>query len=350
MPKKQDPAKPAGHDRQDNSGRQQVTAVLLFALAVLTLCLAVIEGGSLWKALHNGLLGLFGICAALVPIVLGYISVIHSRSAQNGRSGGRFWLCTILVFMICAAFQLFITEYNKDLPFLDALSNSWKAGCEWRSGGAIGLLFGFPLVKLFDLTGAKIILSLLIFVFLMLVTGTTLIGFFRAIFKPVAKTRDTFEEVMTETGQRREEKKKQHINVVLGEGYNRWDLPLEDEKTRRRKKAEEDTEEEPFIGDLTKDFNRKTGAETDDPGDIAKTDPPPIKPTARDPFVPSLPEESTSAYRYPPVTLLDLPKQADLGRVESEQTINAGILVQTLNDFKIATRVIGVFRGPSVTR
>ena len=41
--------------------RQQIHAVILFALGVLLAALALVEGVSLWRWLHNALFGLFGL-------------------------------------------------------------------------------------------------------------------------------------------------------------------------------------------------------------------------------------------------------------------------------------------------
>ncbi len=51
------------------------------------------------------------------------------------------------------------------------------------------MLLGYPLEYFFTDVGAKIILCLLIFVFLMLVTGTTILTLFRTVWKPVKKPR-----------------------------------------------------------------------------------------------------------------------------------------------------------------
>lgn len=65
----------AAQTRADNqaaaSARHQTAAVLLFAGAILLLCLALIKGANLWLWLHNLVMGLFGVCAYILPVLMG---------------------------------------------------------------------------------------------------------------------------------------------------------------------------------------------------------------------------------------------------------------------------------------
>ena len=78
------------------------------------------------------------------------------------------------------------------------------------------------MVKLFPGVGAKIIICLLIFVFLMLVTGTTIIALFKTAAKPVKKTKESIEsavayteEYMERSKAQREERRRAHIDICL---------------------------------------------------------------------------------------------------------------------------------------
>ena len=62
----------------DGMTGSQKAAIVLFASSIILLCIATIEGQSVWTFLHNGFLGLFGYCAYLWPAMLLYISfVLH---------------------------------------------------------------------------------------------------------------------------------------------------------------------------------------------------------------------------------------------------------------------------------
>lgn len=55
-------------------------------------------------------------------------------------------------------------------------------------------------------------------------------------------------------------------------------------------------------------------------------------------------------YQHPPIDLLDMPKGGAKGNVQAELTENSQRLVDTLESFGIEAQIIGIVRGPSVTR
>ena len=55
-------------------------------------------------------------------------------------------------------------------------------------------------------------------------------------------------------------------------------------------------------------------------------------------------------YEYPPIDLLDQPKGGTKGNVQAELTENSQRLIDTLESFGIEAQIIGIVRGPSVTR
>lgn len=55
-------------------------------------------------------------------------------------------------------------------------------------------------------------------------------------------------------------------------------------------------------------------------------------------------------YEHPPIDLLDMPKGGSKGNVQAELTENSQRLIDTLESFGIEAQIIGIVRGPSVTR
>lgn len=55
-------------------------------------------------------------------------------------------------------------------------------------------------------------------------------------------------------------------------------------------------------------------------------------------------------YAYPPIDLLKLPKNTAKGNVQAELTENSQRLIDTLQSFGVDASIIGIVRGPSVTR
>lgn len=98
--------------------------------------------------------------------------------------------------------------------FFNAVKNSFEEGNQNRGGGVLGAVFGYALEYFFTDIGAKIIIILLIAVFLMLVTGTTVIALFKAAVLPVRKAKASIENAMIAS-----QEKKKAIDIDIGEGY-----------------------------------------------------------------------------------------------------------------------------------
>ena len=187
------------------SARHQTAAVLLFAAALLLFFIVLIPGGNLWSALHNFFLGMFGICAYILPVLMIYIAVVCAMDKPIGSVNTKLWQCVLLIMMIGSAIQIFTVDIPAEPGngYFSFLGKGYASGKEIIGGGFMGVILGYPLEYFFTDIGAKIIIILLIVVFLMLVTGTTLLTLFRTAWKPVKKTKESIESAMIAGVERR---------------------------------------------------------------------------------------------------------------------------------------------------
>ena len=220
----QSPSLTAEAIRQKN----QIRAVVLFACAILLGCLALIPGDNLWRWVHNAILGLFGSWALLWPVLMIYVAVITAMEKPRGSISGKVWMTALVIVLFCATGFIF---GEKSIP--DGL-NFWEyivylytqnAG---TSGGVVGGLLGLPLLRAAGGVGARIIIVLLLFVAVMILTGTTLIGLFRVVKKPV----DMVSEGIETARQRREEER-----LILEQSRD-IDVPLEEQLPAHPVRAE----------------------------------------------------------------------------------------------------------------
>ncbi len=337
------------------SARRQMEAVILFGTAILLFCLAIIPGENLWTWIHNLLLGLFSFSAYIIPAVLAFVAVLLALEKGQGSVATRVWQSAVFVVMLNSVVFTFTKAVTDDtgavvLRFFPAIGQSFTEGCLYKGGGVLGALFGWPFERLFGDTGAKIILILLAVVFFMLVTGTTIMSVVKAVRKPVEMTRDTIETAITATAQRRQNArdKEKDIDIDIGDGYA-------GDTRRRRKKAEpvEDAvippvEPDPISEDKLKalqEANAALDAESS-PAETTSAQPATtaeIKAEEED-------DEEETVYRYPPLTLLDAAGSDALRPNTADQRANGELLVSTLRDFGISTRLSDVTCGPAVTR
>ena len=346
------------------SARHQTAAILLFAAALLLLCIVLIPGGNVWKALHNFVLGLFGICSYILPVLLIYIAVICAMDKPVGSVSSKLWQCLLLLMMIGGAIQVFTMNIPAEPGngFFSFLGKGYVNGKHLIGGGFMGVILGYPLEYFFTDIGAKIIICLLIFVFLMLVTGTTILSLFRAAWKPVQKTKQTIENAMIASAEKRNA---QPIDVDLGDGYA--DLPahpVKAEKSIVPEAAEEDAATksdklaalEKAAADMLAESERPLPKLDDIMGKPKKREEEPAageEPAPEPPQEkkkPAYMDEEADSYRYPPISLLDESTPVDDDKAALEQQVNADTLVNTLKEFGVSTRVVDISRGPTVTR
>ena len=358
--------KTTGRKAADESAmrsRRQIWAIVLFAASVLLFCVTIIPGSNVWQMLRSILFGLLGFCAFLLPVALIYVAVITSMERPSASVGSRVWESCTLIALICGAIHIF---NNPNVGgFWSCVKASYSAGILHKNGGAVGAVIGEALIKLLGSSGAKVTIILLIFVFFMLITGTTLIEFFRKMWTPVQKISENAEENMErkriEKLSNEEQQKKFNIDVDLGPnepasdpfaplpnqdkpqsgGKKQIDIPLDDEKSAVKKEEPKQV----VLDDIIKKAAKPEEKPLEKPAEGVGSALNGIAATS----VPDKPSEKED-YIFPDISLLDEAKNNDGTNVSDELKTNAAKLVDTLKSFGVETRIIDISRGPAVTR
>ena len=197
--------------------KNQIRAVVLFASAILLGCLVLIPGESLWNWAHDAILGLFGSWALLWPVLMIYVAVITAMEKPRGSISGKVWMTVVVIVLFCTTGFVFGGRKIPDgLSFWEYIVHLYTQNAG-TGGGVVGGLLGLPLIRAAGELGARIIILLLLFVAVMVLTGTTLMGLFRTIKRPV----DMVSEGLENARQRREEER------LILERDAQIDVPLE---------------------------------------------------------------------------------------------------------------------------
>lgn len=350
-------------------GRRQLLSVIWFAIAVFLLCVVFIPGQNVWLAIHNFIFGVFGVTAYFYPFLLGFVAVLFAMDKIGGSMNAKVIESGILVILVGAAVDIF-SKHNDALTFWQHLTAAYKSGSHLKSGGFLGALVGQPLYLAFGKTGAAITAILLIFVFLMIITGTTLMSLFRTMARPVKSISEQAENAYQARLERESEETQSGKQLKVIKGFN-VDIPVDDipekrnipktsldEKQRKVVSAyygeTPESEPEEKTDDIKPEIETalkaaKTEAEAE------KRDIPPEKPA--EPTKPaefSVPEKDaelkTEGYSYPPLSLLNKSKATDTAALSAELDHTAEHLVETLKSFGVETRIVDISRGPTVTR
>ncbi len=343
------------------NGRRQVSSIIWFAVAVFLLFVVCIKGENLWLGLHNFLYGVFGFCAIFLPILIGLVAVLYALDKLYGTLTAKVIESAVLIVLIGAAIDIF-TQRDVDASFWQHLVSSYGLGI--KGGGFLGALIGTPIYNAFGGTGAGITVILLACVFLMLITGTTLIALFKAMMKPVEKIGEQAELVYAERASAAEADAQASLE------------PKKAEKTKKKNSrlidiSVDDIPEErnPIKPDMN-DMQKRVVATYHDVEKSGVTLPETAEATVDSSVEQAQParasepsDEQTNeiknssgititdeGYRFPPLSLLKEPAFEDARTASADLDSTAAHLVDTLRSFGVETRIVDISRGPAVTR
>lgn len=362
-PSKEDTRRAREKQLAKQKNRYRVASVILIAVAVFLCALTLIEGENLWNTLRNIIFGIFGVMAYAVGPIMLYVAIMTAYERELSKPHVVLALLTLAT--ACGAVLIF-----NDLPMVgetvkEQFVGLYDSGAMRSGGGAVSFLLGWTLLKAFGKTGASITIVLLLFVFIMLLTGKTISGVIFA----VRRKADAAKKISDEHAARREELRAERMKeraekeqtaakpAISSEkrGVN-IDIPLDEAPikvgdqiavpfdfdnnvikttTPLPEKPEEHINE--VIRDIKASFDKK--AEPDaikSPDDQSKEQKDTLKEGAR--------------YKYPPINLLKKSAAARADDISAELRQNADKLISTLDSFGVKATVVDISRGPSVTR
>ena len=358
------------------SSKNNFWAVIYFAVGILLLAFTFIEGNSLWHGIHMFLRGMLGISVFILAPLIIYLAIMLAideeyqlkRKAISG---------TILMLLISGSAQVILVGEVAGDGFFDKLGSLYSDGMQLKGGGFLSSVIGWPLLALFGKLGATIIILLFVFVVFMLVSGITLKKLLSWIAFPFKKG---YEHSKDNAVKRRELKQEQ---AELNKASNTNKRSKFKSIAANIQQQPSDTDEpldmtNPIIASVVNQTQDKTDAEDEIPlptdedeplDDIIKkvvtdshmaADKNAIKNNGLDDDVIIEENEQTSLidekevpiiYKQPPISLLNPPSPSVVnGDIEQELKQNAENLVDTLKSFGVETRIIGINRGPAVTR
>ena len=102
-----------------------IVTILLFMSAVLLMFITVIKGENLWRMMHDFLFGIFGVCAFILPVLLGLIAVMMAFDRLKGKIKSKVILSTVLCVLIIAAVDIFTNSAAEDSFFKYISTSCW---------------------------------------------------------------------------------------------------------------------------------------------------------------------------------------------------------------------------------
>ena len=359
---------------------------ILFFFGILELLITFVEGDGLWKWLHELNRGLFGVTVFLFAPMIIYVALMIASDVTHNKVIAKVVEGSVLMLLISGMAQIIQVGSVDGSSFWLKLVGLFNDGKQLRGGGLASALLGWPVLSLFKRVGAGIVIVLVAFTFIMLLTNVTLPQLLKAVSKPFIKSYEAVNEERIERAAQppkppREKKEpRRNGRVDIAKFYPDDDPDTAAEAFVPVAEAEEATDKvdaskidmpvHPVKAPvITHEKLEETAKTTDneelkkiienaigDSREEKKSKDEPVKPpvvnvdkNGQTTFFEK--DNKISAYVYPPVDILKYAKNPVASEiVQQEIQEKSAKLVETLETYGAKTRIVGIHRGPSVTR
>lgn len=359
---------------------------ILFFFGILELLITFVEGDGLWKWLHELNRGLFGVTVFLFAPMIIYVALIIASDVTHNKVIAKVVEGSVLMLLISGMAQIIQVGSVDGSSFWLKLVGLFNDGKQLRGGGLASALLGWPLLSLFKRVGAGIVIVLVAFTFIMLLTNVTLPQLLKAISKPFVKSYEAVNEERIERAaqppkpprEKKEPKRNGRVDIAKFYPDDGPDTAAEafvpvaeaEEATDKVDASKIDMPVHPVKAPvITHEKLEETAKTTDneelkkiienaigDSREEKKSKDEPVKPpvvnvdkNGQTTFFEK--DNKISAYVYPPVDILKYAKNPVASEiVQQEIQEKSAKLVETLETYGAKTRIVGIHRGPSVTR
>ena len=359
---------------------------ILFFFGILELLITFVEGDGLWKWLHELNRGLFGVTVFLFAPMIIYVALMIASDVTHNKVIAKVVEGSVLMLLISGMAQIIQVGSVDGSSFWLKLVGLFNDGKQLRGGGLASALLGWPLLSLFKRVGAGIVIVLVAFTFIMLLTNVTLPQLLKAVSKPFIKSYEAVNEERIERAaqppkpprEKKEPRRNGRVDIAkfypddgpdtAAEAF----VPVADEEEAADKvyASKIDMPVHPVKAPvITHEKLEETAKTTDneelkkiienaigDSREEKKSKDEPVKPpvvnvdkNGQTTFFEK--DNKISAYVYPPVDILKYAKNPVASEiVQQEIQEKSAKLVETLETYGAKTRIVGIHRGPSVTR
>lgn len=358
---------------------------ILFFFGILELLITFVEGDGLWKWLHELNRGLFGVTVFLFAPMIIYVALMIASDVTHNKVIAKVVEGSVLMLLISGMAQIIQVGSVDGSSFWLKLVGLFNDGKQLRGGGLASALLGWPLLSLFKRVGAGIVIVLVAFTFIMLLTNVTLPQLLKAVSKPFVKSYEAVNEERIERAaqppkpprEKKEPRRNGRVDIAkfypddgpdtAAEAF----VPVAEEEAADKVDASKiDMPVHPVKAPvITHEKLEETAKTTDneelkkiienaigDSREEKKSKDEPVKPpvvnvdkNGQTTFFEK--DNKISAYVYPPVDILKYAKNPVASEiVQQEIQEKSAKLVETLETYGAKTRIVGIHRGPSVTR
>ncbi len=377
----------------------QLMSVVLFAFGILLLCIVFMKGSAGWRIMHNILLGMFGVAAIGLPIIMIYAAVSIGREQSQRNVAVRGLWGVGLAWCIGTAMQVFVVGEIPGDTFTEQIKLLFIDGMKLYGGGVLSYPTAGLLFMLFGKIGAKIVTILLCFIVVMRFRGQGLMDFLDFLMTPFRLFRRfleyTFNALVGDEYDEYEEDDQSEDERAVYDAPPTDDIPFEEQQPQREMTVHipernvtfpAPPAEDEFLLDVPLPGEPAPVQDAPLPADDGILIDIPIEDTPAKPAAETAPPvvdeaseleklitraaakksgkvfdedeapavEETPAQKDYILPSLDLlsppPAQSNSEKAAAEMLEKAETIVNTLRSFGVEVKIIDIFRGPTITR
>lgn len=340
---------------------------LLLLLSMFLPSLAGVLGG----AVHDFLLGAFGLPAFLLPILL-TVYGLHRVFVRQEGFGMTYPLLGGIFLVLSVLFHVLTLGEVPYEGFIAGVKSYYEAGQAYSGGGVVGGLIGQPLLYLIGKAGTLLVLIALLLLAIVLLTRFSFNDLFKELSNRFHEWREEREARREEEEESEEEDYEEYEEEDDEEYEEEEESPERSRKiidfpifTKKGKEAKEDPEQlsiptEEDSGIRIVDHERREEKEPLPMEDIPFEDLPDEPeskevPKAEDDLsdtIIEIPKETVHIpYKKPPLSLLKADKPVKQVRQSTKDLEESGRSLEALlESFGVEAKVLQIERGPAVTR
>ena len=221
---------------EEASSLRQLYAIGFFAAGIIFLAMTLIEGESLWQGMHHALFGLFGWCAYLIGPVFIYLAVMNTLEKPTFSTAAQGYESLALIILLSGITTVFSENMVLDGSVFQKIGQLYTYGKELTGGGVLSVIYGLTSMALMGRLAAIIVGLVLIVAVLMLITGTTLIGFAKGTKKVGEKVKTVYTEQALHRKQAEESRRNVQIDIPIDEPVKYASKETEDSVKRSKEK------------------------------------------------------------------------------------------------------------------
>ncbi|HHW66887.1 MAG TPA: DNA translocase FtsK [Epulopiscium sp.] len=334
---------------------QEIKGVLIFASAIIFgIGIYSHEAGFFGKIIYKFFVGILGIGAYFLPVLIGSIGILMMLKKLNTSNKLKMLISFGMVFLLSIFAHIMhgIDVALDGMNIWHRVRHYYDAG-SWNNGGLIGAIFGKILVKTIGIYGSYVFIITFLIILLILLTGRSFIDDMISIYKwmgrCIAKIKEVLSNYQLEHEEKRMQKKtksKNKNNVSLQNIKAEDPVTVHsDHESQEAKSSNEEAIEEIKVLDFAQKSEEKTKEKeieniSENTGSSAQEEPVEVISSVSKPV----------DYQFPSIELLQANTSSITSNSKKLMLNNAKKLEETLASFGVEAKVIQINRGPTVTR